>query len=323
MLGGKVLNTDYDLAEMSDLQRPNLLINSDFRYKVINQRGQQEYEYNQAHAGIYGIDHWRLYDKTKVSVNDSYITLTKLGTSPFISMVQPIEVSDYDLSDYITCTYRVRPSSSLIIQPYQTDRIINLTPNEWQTVSFTVSKEEYSVSRTGDCILFYITVKNPQETGNKFPGGADHYDADIQQGTTLDVQFVKMEVGQWFTGMLPWNITLEYLKCRRYYRTYSLNEKMCSTNAAATQVYLFFDCDIPMYKAPTVDNVGMSLQIVWEDSYVDTSVVTIGCSSYQNELRVWFTCANPIKNSKKGLIKAPSELLKLDSEIMYESPNNY
>ena len=29
MLDSKVLNTDYDLAEMSDLQRPNLLDNAD------------------------------------------------------------------------------------------------------------------------------------------------------------------------------------------------------------------------------------------------------------------------------------------------------
>ena len=64
------LGNTIQLAEMADLMNPNLLINSDFRSGIINQKGQTSYNTRYQ----YGIDMWYQISAGTLTVNDNSIS---------------------------------------------------------------------------------------------------------------------------------------------------------------------------------------------------------------------------------------------------------
>lgn len=64
------LGNTIQLAEMTDLMNPNLLINSDFRSGIINQKGQTSYSTRYQ----YGIDMWYQISAGTLTVNDNSIS---------------------------------------------------------------------------------------------------------------------------------------------------------------------------------------------------------------------------------------------------------
>lgn len=164
----------------------NLLINSDFRYGIINQKGQSIY--NGQSTWLYGIDMWRAVDITIDTQFKGQLTISGNGY-----LVQLIDLS----IDTYTLTFKIKNINKGNINVY-------LEQTE------PVHKE--TISSVGLHSFVYKITKNAKGVGiklNNFSG---------------DIEFIKLEKGNQFTGMPVWNYALEYLKCCRYIYVWYLPE---------------------------------------------------------------------------------------------------
>lgn len=187
MLDSKVLNTDYDLAEMSDLQRPNLLDNADFKSGIINQRGQEEYNYGvtASATGNRGtIDRW-ISNCTKVSVEDGKIHIEYDNSTAYSYLQQKLSyVCNGDYTLYIKVSNVTDGSMFIAFNGNQSDKL--------------------DISDDGEYVHTFKDVNN-QDLLVMFVG----------TGFKGDIEYIKLEKGSVYTGMPVWNETLELLKCLR------------------------------------------------------------------------------------------------------------
>lgn len=222
MLEGMLLDTPYDLAEMSDLQRPNLLDNADFKSGIINQRGQIEYNNivpnDERHRHI-GVDRWSYYCDATETINDGFVRLQLNAPYNFLILEQAVDYKPLkpylDSGVPLTLTMNCRASIPIKYTLYSTDRYYEIG-TEFQDLSITFYKNEidaHSLDEGNGKLTIYV-------------GGKDYNNPDIDDmpsGTYLDIQYVKLELGQHFTGMPVWDESLELVKCLRYQKIFQIN----------------------------------------------------------------------------------------------------
>ena len=213
------LGNTIQLAEMTDLINPNLLINSDFRSGIINQKGQTSYTNN----GSYTIDMWQtttgIGGNFEVKVNANSITLTNNSTTQDLYFIQRL-VLEQDQRTFAVKTKGVSGS----VKAY----VVNSDGRQGV------------VSISGDG-LFQNTV-NVDIT---------NFTILIEKQGSVEIEYVKLEKGQYFTGMPAWNEAIELLKCMRYYQPlYVLARRNAETG---TDKYYSIDTmyPVPMVKQPT------------------------------------------------------------------------
>lgn len=301
--------TSFDMVEgVPNLASPNLLINSDFKSGIINQRGSQTYNV----VDKYSIDRWILWNRNiELSVQSGYIRLKKTAASVDLLIIQLIDFEDAkNIPEKMCITFRAKASTNLKFELYETGRTVNLT-TQWQTLSIPFTKSEIPLKEiNGSVVTVYFGGKNPTSLSN----------GDVAAGTTIDVEFIKLEEGSHFTGMPIYNPSLEFIKCCRYYRSFDIDEKHVSTNASGSTFYIMFDTDVPMYKKPTTQVIKPSgvnnLSVVYgTNESTDININLAECTYWENRLYARCTPSATLKAWRLAALKATGFKMVFDSEL--------
>lgn len=183
MMKVKSNNIVRNLAEVKDLCNPNLLLNADFNSGIINQRGQTTY----TGSGLkYTIDMWRRRAGT-LTVGTNSITFTNSG-SIAIGLEQVIDI-DAPITIYIKANVKQGQARlSLFGSLEYGDDLLNGSAD-------IVTGENVFHLNSGNVKIFQIIAR---------------------ANSSIEIESVKVEQGNYFTGMPTWNEALELLKCQRY-----------------------------------------------------------------------------------------------------------
>ena len=179
----------YDNTDItSDIKQPNenLLINSDFKSGIINQKGQTIYTGNTSKL-TYTIDMWYIGKSTqsKLTVNSGYIT-TIMPSNQGIGCW--ISASKFKNADSVTIAVKLRNQNVKIFSNYKFNSDLTLQTN------VIMGCKQFNQTEGYNDYNFYI----------------------VNSGTTsvsLDIEFIKIEQGNYFTGMPVYNIEDEIIKC--------------------------------------------------------------------------------------------------------------
>lgn len=174
---------EYNLAEMSDLMNDNLLLNSDFARGIINQQGKSSYTYT--NKTILTVDGWLSYG-VNVAVASYYITVANRDTSPH-TLRQPMKHKTNKVTLYLNLK-NVTGNSYVYFNGY-TDKQQKLVEGE-HTYTFDIESGE-------------ITVMS----------------FNLEANASFNFLRGKLEDGEYFTGMPPYNYGQQMLLCRRKFKT--------------------------------------------------------------------------------------------------------
>ena len=181
----------YDNTDItSDIKQPNenILFNSDFRYGVINQKGKTSYN---SISRLYGADGWYVFTNSTLTVYGNYIkiilpnTLSEVGqlTDEWVNRLDKITFSIKFLNDETVYTTTFENVASLI-------------PN--------------SVNRISKIIYGNISV-NLFNYGGKL----SVFLTSSPSSSTVEIEYMKLEKGSYFTGMPVYCESEELNKCLR------------------------------------------------------------------------------------------------------------
>lgn len=272
MLDSEVLNTDYDLAEMSDLQRPNLLDNADFKSGIINERGGTTYT-GKTGSITYTIDRWWVSKSTSamLSVNNGYIsislpTLQSVGQfiefEPNGEMTIAVKLRNNDLKVFTLDNYK-NNIDALVYNFGEIDTDVSLrllkysSDDKWQVVIYNES------------------------------------------GSTkeIDIEYIKLEKGSIYTGMPIWIEANELTKCKRYYQNfyrYAIFVKQVNN----VDVLLPLVFSPTMVKTPTLyfseilnENAQPSNRSVVTSTVTKTNIINIKLDQYLGTISGYVTFA--------------------------------
>jgi hypothetical protein len=189
------LQINYEaLANLPDLpamiSNPNLLINSDFRNPV-NQRGQTKYAPSK-NILSYTIDRWGIFPSVNdgeghsITVNNGYITFANTNENMSAYFIQHLEVP-------LTGTY------TLSVKVKSATKAFSVSYRDNGTVYRAMTLNEGINSATINCTaLNFIRF-------------------DISGAASVDLEWVKLEVGPIATIFSPRFYAEELMLCRRYF----------------------------------------------------------------------------------------------------------
>jgi hypothetical protein len=235
------LQIDYNaLANLPG--NPNLLINSDFR-NPINQRGKTSYKNDKDWSWCYGIDRWACnasLNSCEVTVNDASITIANNGNSE-MHFRQLFEQA-YDNGTYTA-----------------TINVIAVTGN------VVVHFDGGAKSRT-------LTVGKNVITLNATP---EHFNLLISAGASIELVWIKLEVGSVSTPFVPRIYGEEVYLCKRFCQTVNLHWRTGVVNSAGT--IISFVADVLLRTLPS----GSPLVTLYE---VPTRIRTTSSNSIDTTL---------------------------------------
>lgn len=207
------------LPNWGSLCNPNLLLNSDFRSGIINQKGQTSYVNNSLKI-LYTIDKWSISGNGKVIVNDGYIRVESTSDEPFY-FTQKLEKQINEV-----CT------SHSTIKNYSGDvGFAILGKNE--------NNKTVKISKTGS-----ILNNHTEAEGVSF--------ALTGVSSFVEIYDVKLEKGKQYTGMYQINEALELLKCQ-YDSVLVKAYNPFSARADGTYLSFLIPCQ-KMRKTPSIKN---------------------------------------------------------------------
>lgn len=225
---------NYNVAEMSDLAKANLLINADFRSGIINQQGKTSYT-SVSGKDIYGIDMWKIVDNTsnKVDIYDGHVTFTIGNGSSINQFVYAVDENE-------SYTFAIKLKSSEV-------KVVHLTPND--ATGTLIQNNIYVVLRSfstdADFQLYFAN-----RSGNV---------------VTLDIEYIKLEEGSNFTGMPSWNEAIELLKCENKQYVIKAFTNDLPARFDGTNCVVNIPLPTKMAKKPSVSNVNMTFS-TYDDS---------------------------------------------------------
>lgn len=193
---------DENTAQLNALANPSLLINGDFRNPV-NQRRKSSYNVN----GEYTIDRWRFINDNNgtMTINDGYISISNgVANNTYLQYnydtdmkVLEGEKVTFTIVYKSTATYRL----SSFIGSAEEDVNIYLTPiDDWtvKTLTLDLSSWKYSIGKVESSIIL------------------QSYDGSSFTNGTLDVKYIKLELGSVATPFIPRLYGEELALCQRY-----------------------------------------------------------------------------------------------------------
>lgn len=176
------------LPNWKNLCNANLLTNSNFKSGIINRGGYPTYGGSTGHAKAYTIDMWYIQSANvstaQVLVNSNSITIKNTNTSNDVLFGQSLE-RIFPSGDYC---YFVRVKS------------VTGTVN-----AFMTNYEKLTKLVVGDNFV--------KETGQV---GA--FGLQLKPNSTIEIEYIKVEKGSYFTGMPAWRMYDEIEKCKRSYK---------------------------------------------------------------------------------------------------------
>lgn len=216
-------------AAATTISNPNILINSWFGKGVINQRGQTEYNANNA----YTVDQWKLwkYNATNcgtVEVTDDGVLLTSSGEGGSVQLSQALERADL-VGQTVTISCEVADVVGTWIL-YQHGASPRITITEAGVYALTTTWADVS-STMG--LTFAQALASPE--------------------ASCKLKWIKLELGSVATQFVAPNPATELAKCQRYFYALPYGAERFSGFALSTTTgYLMLPLPTAMRDTPTV-----------------------------------------------------------------------
>ena len=217
---------------------PNLLINGDFRNPV-NQRRKSSYNVN----GEYTIDRWRFINDNNgtMTINDGYISISNgVANNTYLQYnydtdmkVLEGEKVTFTIVYKSTATYRLNS----FIGSAEEDVNIYLTPiDDWtvKTLTLDLSSWKYSIGKVESSIIL------------------QSYDGSSFTNGTLDVKYIKLELGSVATPFIPRLYGEELALCQRYYFRNKWKTLRTATTTSTELRLCEYNFPVTMRTAPTI-----------------------------------------------------------------------
>lgn len=217
------------LPNWGSLCKPNLLLNSDFRNGIVNQKGKTEYN-NTSYSSMMTIDGW-FTDYGKVNVYASSVYFNNTGNTEY-GFKQPVKFSEGTYTFYLDCA--ISGSARLLIRNTDNEIVINETLPNTCKKSFTFT----------DSIKFISIIASA--------------------GSAVSFNFMKIEKEEHYTGMPAWDEAFELRKCQYRFQTGTVK----GTEYTSANQQFIRTINIPtMAKKPSVsyevnDTYGIDTQSV-------------------------------------------------------------
>lgn len=265
MLDSKVLNTDYDLAEMKDLCLPNLLDNADFKSGIINQR--MKTSYSASNTLTYSVDRWRFYNGN-VTVASDNVKFENTSSSVHLAIEQ---VLDGLKSDTYTAYVNIKSLSG-------SPKMRLLTDGDSLIDEVDLQVGDNILTCTGKPIKFQIELAQ---------GSVEFYQAKLEKGSV-------------YTGMPQWDYVDELLNCQRYF--YPLGGGwigMFPARSDETSHTIYIQTPVIMRTIPSLI-VKDGSDISSAKAYLNgnrnpTQVTQIACSSFTvSEINIFVALTAPV-----------------------------
>ncbi|MCQ2017483.1 hypothetical protein [Clostridium butyricum] len=299
-------------SHLNEIANPNLLINSYF-INPVNQRGKNSYNVN----GGFTIDRWRLFYETKgfMTINDGYISISNdVSENTYLEYKYDIDMKflegkkvTFTIVYKSSATYRLNSFIASASEPVN----IYLPPtDDWtvKTLTYDLSSWKYSIGKPESSIILQA------------------YDGSSFTNGTLDVKYIKLELGDKSTPFVPRLYGEELALCQRYYTV--LNYAMNTGGKIASQYVnelnkVLFDVDLPtpMRILPTMTAVNTDssgMRFVNSINLIQTMENTIEMLSSNpsndvNNLLLSMRLSIPTTTATAGWVDCFE--IKLDSEI--------
>lgn len=177
--------------------RPNILINSDFKSGIINQKDSTSY--TGLGTTLSTIDMWISYG-INVGLNATSVRFINRDTS-YHTIRQKYDVKLINDEKYTAYMKVINLVGTVYINPKTDKTKLQRVVNGKNIYTFIADESNG------------VNVQN-----NEFIIG-------LEAGAEVEIQCIKLEKGSNFTGMPVWNYTLELLKCQRYFifKTFIIN----------------------------------------------------------------------------------------------------
>lgn len=255
------------LPNWGSLCNPNLLLNSDFRYSVINQKGQNKYN---SVSRLYGADGWYVLENSTLEVYGNYIKITLPNT---LSEVGQLTDEWVNRLDSLTFALKLRNNNTIYKVTFE--NISSTMPNTGNKMSKSIygNISVNLFSYAGKLSVFLTATTN----------------------TTIEIEFTKLEKGKYFTGMPCWNYAMELLKCQNKFEVKSI---ACFAIGGtfqqfhATESASYFFCGdytwIEKDKIPTVEvkEISTNEGVISDISVAATSITKNGCSGFRSNIPI-------------------------------------
>lgn len=253
------INKLYD--ERTIVSNPNFLINGGFR---VNQRGKSEY----TDSGKYSVDRWQFNTSSggSLAVKDDYISLTnKNDQNTYLRYY--FEDDDAKFLDGKTVTVSVlyRSTETFRVKLGRLDGILLPPTQDWTLKTHTINLSSWRYTNRHDDSSLILQAYN----NSKYTNG------------TLDVKWIKLELGDKPTPYIPRNYAEELRDCQRYYVEYNSYNAWLSMNVTHGN---YFEILIPtpttMRKTPTIiKNVNGAIQYYSSSGWADIPAISyaLGC----------------------------------------------
>lgn len=203
--------------EKNKCPRENFLINADFRYGVINQRGQSTY--GATNSWKYSVDRWMYFGQMSVIVNAGSVTFQTNSSNNGYSYVK--QILPYTQNGTFTLNIRIKELKGNV---------------KIDGINKTL--------QTGDNIVTFATNLNKIQF--------NLYGTSVK----MTVEFIKIEEGKAFTGMPVWNYEIELAKCKRFCQTIGIQNGATyyfgTTTARMSRVVMYIPLSTKLAKKPTV-----------------------------------------------------------------------
>lgn len=196
----------------------NLLINSDYRSGIINQKSITSLDKSDGSTEL-GIDGWILYG-INIAVGTNYVTFAN-RTSAIHTVQQPLDIKGLKAGDKITVYVSAFNITGSIY--------VYLTGLDAQRKKLVNGDNKFTFTLTSEIERFYIL---------------------LAPNAVISFNCMKLEIGEYFTGMPAWNEASELLKCMYLFEKKVINV-MCS-QFGATTCYANIPYSIPKIKTPSI-----------------------------------------------------------------------
>ena len=251
------------LPNWGSLCNPNLLMNSDYRSGIINQKGTTSLDKSDGSTEL-GIDGWIQYG-INIAVGTNYITFAN-RTSANHTVQQPLDIKGLKAGDKVTFYASCFNITGNVY--------IYMTGLDAQKKKLSNGDNEFTLTLTSALERFYI---------------------ELEPNAVVSFNCKKLEKGEHFTGMPCWNYAMELLKCQNKFEVKSI---ACFAIGGTFQQFhvtesaSYFFCGdytwIEKDKIPTVEvkEISTNEGVISDASVAAISITKNGCSGFRSNIPI-------------------------------------
>lgn len=266
--------TSIKIPNWKSLCNPNLLMNSDYRSGIINQKGITSLDKSDGSTEL-GIDGWIQYG-INIAVGTNYITFAN-RTSANHTVQQPLDIKGLKAGDKVTFYASCFNITGNVY--------IYMTGLDAQKKKLVNGDNEFTFTLTSALERFYI---------------------ELAPNAVVSFNCKKLEIGEHFTGMPYWNYAMELLKSYAYGFAFDITEALCKTNSSGKSIYIDIDVPVEMKKIPSIVHSLTSAICRINGQNININISSISCVKRGNRISISLNISGTISANQVGYIVTPN-----------------